>query len=603
MLLISGALVLSQPALSFQPNLASISHAHASSITNGFTSPGRISPHLNSIFSSSGARATTTSIASIPTIDFTIVAYSGLRTEELDIVQTAIKAACEEGLGLVVSVTILPTKVNTATTTTKATTDQVDTTHSTRGVLVGQEASCMVPSCLPGVLGRVLLLRTNLDVDSIETVEYAIAEQMDSLLYAGDGEAPLLQQPILTKIHNPQYSNIDLDDVSIKTLQLLVQDEVNIYQLNKAVNDQFNGVVDVQEEGEEGEEEYYQQEEGDDAKIESTKTNEATITNRSFPRPPSFHVELDAATVTSSADTSSRPTSWWDTSTVLVWDDLIPDDLRRRLLNVVMGISDGATSSGDETKEKEWDDIRQGPDPSLWTRGGLTDTPDDMGDESEEEATGVASASEQNAARCWGLREDAIDNLCFGDHSAISDFERILAEEVFPQFKVCRLPEAVFGACVSPLTANAPTHGDQFDYHIDGDPKLTPPSPWTDVYGRYPNRQSGKPRFVSCLIYLNNEWKYDEWGAPTRFLDLPSSTSYDVSPRPGRCVVMDQDVSHTVVAPLAAAGRRPRYSLVWKLILHPREENQDMRDLRFGRENWPEPILFGSAAAAPDPDT
>ena len=53
---------------------------------------------------------------------------------------------------------------------------------------------------------------------------------------------------------------------------------------------------------------------------------------------------------------------------------------------------------------------------------------------------------------------------------------------------------------------------------------------------------------------------------------------------------MDQDVTHCVTAPLEAAGPRPRYSLVWKLCLHPRE---------FRAKNpmaWPVvPVEFGSA--------
>mmetsp|Transcript_23521 Transcript_23521/g.30691 ORF Transcript_23521/g.30691 Transcript_23521/m.30691 type:complete len:102 (-) Transcript_23521:109-414(-) len=99
---------------------------------------------------------------------------------------------------------------------------------------------------------------------------------------------------------------------------------------------------------------------------------------------------------------------------------------------------------------------------------------------------------------------------------------------------------------------------------------------------------------MSCLLYLNDEWNEEEWGAPTKFLDIPTNTSYEVLPRPGRCILMDQDVSHTVVAPNEAAGKRPRYSLVWKLILHPKEPDQDMDNLAGGRV-WPEPILFGSA--------
>jgi len=59
---------------------------------------------------------------------------------------------------------------------------------------------------------------------------------------------------------------------------------------------------------------------------------------------------------------------------------------------------------------------------------------------------------------------------------------------------------------------------------------------------------------------------------------------------------MDQDITHSVTAPSVEAGGRPRYSLVWKLVLHPRVEGQDMTDLNHGGgEEWPEPIFFGSA--------
>jgi hypothetical protein len=79
---------------------------------------------------------------------------------------------------------------------------------------------------------------------------------------------------------------------------------------------------------------------------------------------------------------------------------------------------------------------------------------------------------------------------------------------------------------------------------------------------------------LSCLVYLNDEWDEKEWGAPTRFLDPPTKETIDVLPKPGRCVIMDQDISHTVVAPNVEAGTRPRYSLVWKLVLHPTDEGQ-----------------------------
>ena len=39
-----------------------------------------------------------------------------------------------------------------------------------------------------------------------------------------------------------------------------------------------------------------------------------------------------------------------------------------------------------------------------------------------------------------------------------------------------------------------------------------------------------------------------------------------VRPKSGRAVLMDQDILHRVSAPSSAAGGRPRYSLVWKLV-------------------------------------
>ena len=81
-----------------------------------------------------------------------------------------------------------------------------------------------------------------------------------------------------------------------------------------------------------------------------------------------------------------------------------------------------------------------------------------------------------------------------------------------------------------------------------------------------------RPRLVSMLVYLNSAWPLAN-GAETVFLDSASDTGVAVRPKPGRVVLMDQDVLHRVSAPSAAA-QRPRYSLVWKLVLmHAREGN------------------------------
>jgi len=160
--------------------------------------------------------------------------------------------------------------------------------------------------------------------------------------------------------------------------------------------------------------------------------------------------------------------------------------------------------------------------------------------------------------------------------------------------EVCRMSDACFAGGITQLAANAPTAADgaaAFGWHVDADPLLLPPSPWTDAYRRYPNRLPGKPRFVTALVYLSPEWR-PEWGAPTRFLDTPTGEVLSVAPAPGRVCLMDQDLSHSVTAPEESAGERPRYSLALKLVVHPTQEER----VRLTPAGWGEPLLFGSAA-------
>eukprot|EP00980_Cylindrotheca_fusiformis_P019953 scaffold7025_cov123-Cylindrotheca_fusiformis.AAC.12 len=400
-------------------------------------------------------------------------------------------------------------------------------------------------SGIVGATERALLLETkeSLDEGMIEFIQYAISEKVDQLLYSTIDERPL-RQPVLITIR-PETESDDKSELVSKWKQQLqdtIREQIEVYEIKTPLpRSERNDVL-----------------------------REDLLT-------PTVRVELDGDYVN---DESSKE-QVWDTSTVLVFDDLVSEDLRKRLLDVTLGRSDGDNNHWD-------DDMLNGPNPERWVRGGLVDTPEEEEEDDEDESSTSSSTS-------WGLSDEGIDDICFNHHDAIEEFETIISH-LFPQFLVTRLPEAVFGSTVSPLTANAPTARDRFDYHIDGDPNQTPPSPWTDVYGRYPNRIRGKPRFMSCLLYLNDHWE-EEWGAPTRFLDIPTNMNYEVIPKPGRCVFMDQDCSHTVVAPEESAGKnRPRYSLVWKLILHPRVALQDMTDLAGGTTRiWPEPVLFGSA--------
>ena len=395
-----------------------------------------------------------------------------------------------------------------------------------------------------GATGRVMLLRAS-DVleDEMFDLHCAISQEMDEMIYSNP---PSLTQPILISIQSDIRDNLSEDDI-IEQLAASIEHEVQQYEMNVPLPCQPTSLSD------------------DQAYI------------------PSLYVEVDGAQV---MDPDGN--SFWDTSTLLVFDNLVTDELRTKLLDVVLG------REGDISLM--WNDAESGPDPRRWARGGLLDIP-------AEEGLVQQSSREKEDGLCWGLRDDAISELCYEHHDALQEFETIITN-LFSQFTVSRLPEAVLGAEVSPLTANAATCGDSFEWHIDADPNMTPPSPWTDIYGRYPNRCLEKPRFMSCLIYLSDDWEPADWGAPTTFLDVATDTRYDVQAKTGRVVIMDQDISHSVVAPLEAAGKLPRYSLVWKIILHPKQAGQDMTGLSGKRRSkWPEPLLLGSAAAEPKDET
>ena len=88
----------------------------------------------------------------------------------------------------------------------------------------------------------------------------------------------------------------------------------------------------------------------------------------------------------------------------------------------------------------------------------------------------------------------------------------------------------------------------------------------------------------------DDEWRR-EWDAETLFLDDERGVGVLVQPRPGRCVLMHQDVLHRVSAPSLAA-RRPRYSLVLRLCLVPKEGRARERE-SVCRPEWGAPARFG----------
>jgi hypothetical protein len=502
---------------------------------------------------------------------------SGLDPEELSLLMEVISHECQQ-LGVVLSC------------------DDIDTSIiSVSAPVVTLEAT--------GALGRVLLFRASgFDPDLLEDLEGGICEQVDLLLCGSDSDEEYDDEeeydddddnpPIFLKEAVLIYFQTD-DELELKLsqLELVANKDDNHNDNNDDYCTRYLSAIVAQ----------HVQEYEMASPIQTPdiynkhKKEEISLV-------PSIHVEMDGGYISyptrTSMDTDTSTTPYWDASTLLVFDNLVDQDLRKRLLDVVIG----------EDSESDHYDARDGPNPVRWVRGGLLDVPDpnDPPLEPEESDTEIesnadAGADTDNSGGGWGLTDEGLEEICFEHHDAVQEMESILSN-LFPDFVVSRLPETVLGCSVTPMTANTPTAGDVFGYHIDADPNITPSSPWTDVYGRYPNRAAGKPRFMSCLIYLNDEWDGDKWGAPTRFVDVPTDeisdlNVYDVKAGPGRCIIMDQDIGHTVVAPSAAAGKRARYSLVWKLILHPKTVGQDMKHLAGGRKSlWPETECFGSAA-------
>ena len=235
-----------------------------------------------------------------------------------------------------------------------------------------------------------------------------------------------------------------------------------------------------------------------------------------------------------------------DTSEVVTIEELVTPDLRKRLLSAIHGKEEGV-------------------DAHFWEKGAFRD---------------VAGEAHHTG---WGLNPTAMDGLLsFSDPGSppspltelcyrIKSYLTSSANPSSPTpVRLTLLPYSIYGPSVAPCGANAPTEDDQedcFGWHIDGDPFLAPPSGFRDCYGGYGNRDGqGKPRFVSALVYLNEEWE-EEWGAGTDFLDSPSNEIYTTTVRPGRVVLLDSDVTHRVTRPKKAAGKRPRYSLVLKFLL------------------------------------
>ncbi|KAH8043254.1 hypothetical protein JL721_13165 [Aureococcus anophagefferens] len=127
-------------------------------------------------------------------------------------------------------------------------------------------------------------------------------------------------------------------------------------------------------------------------------------------------------------------------------------------------------------------------------------------------------------------------------------------------------PDAAFG--VSPCVANAVLPGDRHGFHDDADPAKLPPSAWTDAHGHYANRSPGRPASSAPDLPQRVLGRRRRDAAP-RAAEAGQARHADGA-RPGRLLLMDQDVAHALGRTNGTAP--PRYSLVLKLVLHPRDD-------------------------------
>lgn len=312
-----------------------------------------------------------------------------------------------------------------------------------------------------------------------------------------------------------------------------------------------------------------------------------------------MHASLDGAFVSRAGVVeggADSPGTWWDVSEVAAFDGVVDESLRARLL--------ACFSGGDHDPEA-------GADGRFWERGALTDVVKVGGGAAAEAAEEAGAGMSRTGG--VGLSAKALEALC--DEAAPPPAVVELQSRLALLFAAAnppgvgaggvvatRMSDACFGGPIPPLAGNAPVAADgaaAFDFHIDADPMLLPPSPWTDAFGRYPNRAPGKPRFVTALVYLSPRWEA-AWGAPTRFVDGATGGVLRVPPAPGRVCLLDQDVTHAVTHPEPAAGPRPRYSLALKMVLHPAAGAAATAPVSFvDVARWGPPQPFGSARSGP----
>jgi len=338
-----------------------------------------------------------------------------------------------------------------------------------------------------------------------------------------------------------------------------------------------------------------------------------------------LNIRLDGCIVPSSSAAEGARISF---SHVVVLDGLVDEDIRQEILKILVGTNDdgGGDSNNDdgvrhlpsEKWERKTADMA-GAAPTWGLRAHVLKYLLGAGNEQEEEknttSSSVPDALLEIQSRLVELypeyRIAYLPSQAIQTHTQQETVGESDQEEDHPQnsrapdSKRLKLNEREDSSVdCSAILANAAAHGDTFLYHVDADPVSFPPSSWTRSFGEYFNGEPGKPLLVTLLIYINDRWERD-WGGETVFLDSATDTGICVRPKPGRAIVMEQDVVHKVNPPSSLAEGRFRLSLVWKLAFIPKKLNYNRRGgggdgggegVRLARKAWGQPTSFGSAA-------
>eukprot|EP01024_Parvocaulis_polyphysoides_P031055 TRINITY_DN28152_c0_g1_i1.p1 TRINITY_DN28152_c0_g1~~TRINITY_DN28152_c0_g1_i1.p1 ORF type:complete len:365 (-),score=38.05 TRINITY_DN28152_c0_g1_i1:10-954(-) len=276
----------------------------------------------------------------------------------------------------------------------------------------------------------------------------------------------------------------------------------------------------------------------------------------------SMNLKLDACVVAQGSGESGFRV---DEAHIVVLDNFVGNETRQNVLNHIT--------------ENGWDHT-QGPPQSKWEK---------------------RTADTAGAPATWGLKSEVLSQLSSCDCEAFQEIQTRLSV-LYPEVDIYHMPAELLHQSklevesteeqffCDEFVGNAAVQGDEYNWHIDADPSNFSDCPWVQQYGRYSNREAGKPIFVSMLLYLNETWDRS-WDAETLFLDTSTDTGVFVRPKGGRIVLMDQDIVHRLSSPSTKA-QLPRYSLVWKLVFVPRDKN---KEFSISRPEWGKPTAFGSS--------